>query len=211
MKRAREPFHAVRIVAETAFAAVFAVVLFSGKMQIWLLLFAAGVLCSVFFGRLFCSWACPMGTLFRPIGWLYAKWRVTRLKTPRFFTMPAVRYALLAGFLAAMLVTQRLGLGLPLLAVLTGISVLVTLLCEEAFWHNAVCPFGTILSLTSRASRKNVRIDEERCTACGKCQRVCPSHAIDTLGTGKRRIRKHDCLACRGCEPECSVEAIAYR
>jgi len=90
-----------------------------------------------------------MNTLFRPIGWLYGKLGIKRIAVPRFAKFPLVRFFFLALFFAMVITTKRMGLELPHLAIIVAVSVLVTLLFEEALWHNHICPYGTILHLTS--------------------------------------------------------------
>lgn len=201
----------LRIVVEIGLLAGFGLLVFLGRIQLWLAVFAIGVILSLLFSRWYCGWACPMSTLFRPINWLYARLRLTRLKSPRFLQKPAARYLFVAALIGTMVLTKRMGLNLPLLVIVTGVAVLVTLVFEEAFWHNCICPYGTILHLAARPAGHSVKIDEAACIGCGKCQKVCPAAAIDTVEAKKRRIRKTDCLTCYTCVPECPKDAIAYQ
>jgi polyferredoxin len=196
-----------RVLFLVAFIMMFAV----GKAQGWLIAFGLGTVLSLVFSRLYCGWVCPMNTLFRPIEWLYRKTGWRRLETPKILLKPAVRYGFLVLVLGTMLVLRRLGHDLPVPAILTGLAVLVTLFFEESFWHNTICPYGTILNLSSRKAVRSVKIAEDDCIACGKCQKVCPVLAIATLDTGKRRISKPDCLSCHSCEVVCPTKAIGYR
>lgn len=211
ISQSKKWMYGLRVLIEILFLVAFGLLFYLGKIQLWLAIFGAGIVLSLLFSRLYCGWMCPMKTLFRPINWLYARLRIKRMKSPRFFHMPVMRYLFLAVFIVSMLATKRMGMDIPLLVIITGVSVLVTLVFEEAFWHNCICPYGTILHLTARPAPKSVKIDEATCISCGKCQKVCPAATIDTLETKKRRIRKVDCLACYTCVLECPTEAIAYR
>ena len=203
--------HTLRIIVEIAFLAIFGFLFFRGSIQLWLAVLAAGALLSLVFGRIYCGWICPMNTLFRPITWIRKKLNIKPLKTPGFIKHPSVRIVSVALFFATMLITKRIGVELPLPAIITGLSLLVVLFFEEALWHNSICPYGIIFSFTSRPAKKGMVIDEATCISCGKCQKVCPSNAIDTLDTKKRRIRKPDCLVCHSCAEVCSAGAIKYR
>ncbi len=200
-----------RAIIEILFLGLFAFLVYIHKVQMWLPVFAVGIVLSLLFSRFYCGWMCQMNTLFRPINWVYGKLGIKRLKTPGFFKYKAVRYLILALMLGSMVLTMRLKLKINLLLYITIASVAVTLIFEESFWHSHVCPYGTILSLSSRPSKFSVKIDEEKCTACGLCQKVCPSESILTLDTKKRRITKNSCLTCFKCQEVCLSDAISYR
>lgn len=200
----------VRVLIQVAFFALFIILILKGRLQLWFAIFAVGVVLSPLLGRLYCGWACPMHTVFRPISWFYKKTGINRIKTPSFMKHRVVRFIPLVAFVAVMVLTKRLGMPLPVLAILTVLSVIVSLFFEEAFWHNVLCPFGTILSVTAIPSVKNYRIDEASCINCGKCQKVCPVHAIDTLESKKRSIRTQDCISCGNCPPACPTTSITY-
>jgi len=202
----------LRIVTQLVFLALFALLFAKGRIQLWLAVFGSGALLSLVFSRFYCGWICPMNTLFRPVAWLYGKLGIKRIKTPGFLKHPALRYAFVALFVGSMLVTKKMGIELPLLAIVTGIAVFVTLFFEEALWHNHVCPYGTILNISSRKAVKSEKIDEAACISCGKCRKVCPVNCIDIVAdTKKMRIRTPDCLTCHACEAECPTGAISYR
>jgi polyferredoxin len=208
MKRRSSRAHIVRILTELAFLVLFGFLFLKGSIQLWLGVFVGGAILSVFFSRLFCGWICPMNTVFRPITWLRARLGIRALKTPGFLTHPAVRYIFLGLFLASMALTKKLGIDLHMPALVFILSIPVVLLFEEALWHNIVCPYGTILSISSRKASTHYRVDGKKCVSCGKCQPVCPVHSIDSLETGKRFIRKADCITCGACAKACPTKAI---
>jgi len=64
---------------------------------------------------------------------------------------------------------------------------------------------------------------EERCTACGACERICPTNVIQVMpakqvvwvkcsshdkGKVVNKICKTGCIACKKCEKECPFDAI---
>lgn len=82
-----------------------------------------------------------------------------------------------------------------------------------------VCPFGAI----SMGEDDLPIIDEEKCTACGKCVEACPNKLFSladitkkyvvqckSLDMGKKvmEVCKVGCIACRKCERVCPVQAI---
>ena len=193
----------LRTITGVAALAVFVILFLNHKMQMWLIIFAASAILSTLLGRFYCSWICPMHTIFRPIGWLYTKLKIKRFKTPKFIKNGALRIIILVLVIALMVLTKKIGLKINAILYITLFSVILTLFFEENMWHRHLCPFGTILSLTSRKSKYRLEISEDACISCGKCQRVCPSQSIITLENKKRKNIKHECLLCGKCIPVC--------
>ncbi|MHC4669478.1 MAG: 4Fe-4S binding protein, partial [Planctomycetota bacterium] len=55
-------------------------------------------------------------------------------------------------------------------------------------------------------------IDTDVCTACGKCAKVCPFHAITVdKEAGLAKVVEALCQGCGTCGPECKFEAITLR
>ena len=71
---------ALIVIVEIIFLALFFFLLKNKDLQRWFLIFEIGLLGTLFLGRVYCGWVCPMETLFRPINWLYSKLRLKRLK-----------------------------------------------------------------------------------------------------------------------------------
>ncbi|MBN2657131.1 MAG: 4Fe-4S binding protein [Spirochaetales bacterium] len=196
----------VRWIWEIAALILFFGLTVAGKLQLWFAIFMLGVLISVFAGRFYCGWICPMNTIFRPLSWFYGKLKIKRLKSPKFLSGNGFRYFILILFLALMIFVRILHVKMNILLYLTMLSVLVSLVFEEAFWHRKICPFGTILSLTSRKAKVAMNIDESGCIGCGACQKKCPSDSIITKEDGKRYNLKHECLMCYQCIDACPTK-----
>lgn len=52
-----------------------------------------------------------------------------------------------------------------------------------------------------------VKVDKEKCTACGACKDVCPVDAIEVGETAV--INEETCIDCGTCVDECPVQAIS--
>ena len=66
MKKKSSGIYTLRIIIEIVFLGLFEILFFRGSIQLWLAVFVAGALLSLFFGRIYCGYICPMNTLFRP-------------------------------------------------------------------------------------------------------------------------------------------------
>ena len=58
-----------------------------------------------------------------------------------------------------------------------------------------------------------MRIDEDRCTACGTCAAVCPTGAVHTAWEGESYIlsfKPSACTNCSLCQDACGEDAIAF-
>lgn len=72
---------------------------------------------------------------------------------------------------------------------------------------NTICPVGTVLGFLSRYSLLGIRIDKDKCNACGLCSRQCKSSCIN----GKEHSVDYSrCVACMDCVGTCAHGAISY-
>ena len=53
-----------------------------------------------------------------------------------------------------------------------------------------------------------IQIDEDKCKACGLCQKSCPVSAIEGEGREKRTINQDKCIKCTTCIKACPFHAI---
>jgi ferredoxin-type protein NapH len=203
----------LRTVSQTIFLALFLFFVLQGKSQLWLLVFAvSGLGLSLFFGRFYCGWICPMGTVLRGQSRLMKKLNIKR-REPSQRTLNRVwpRLVFLVLLAATMVVMQRSGRKLPVLLYLTLAAPVVSLFFHESLWHRQICPLGAMLAVTGRFSRRRMRIETEPCIGCGACERVCPSRAITREEDGKKRtILARECLECGLCQKACPVSVIYW-
>lgn len=55
----------------------------------------------------------------------------------------------------------------------------------------------------------SIRIDQEKCIGCGKCEKVCPGSLI-ALEYNRAQIKyPRDCWGCAACVKECPIGAIS--
>jgi len=64
------------------------------------------------------------------------------------------------------------------------------------------CPAGVCKDLFE------FRIDAEKCTACGKCRKVCPVEAVNGEKKVPHKITQEKCIKCGACYDACPFDAI---
>ena len=76
---------------------------------------------------------------------------------------------------------------------------------------------GRKLTLTALQSHpelaKNMQVsfpecDQEKCTTCGECVEMCPTHAADIVGGGRMTVEPTYCVGCGLCVEVCSAHAL---
>lgn len=199
----------LQIISQLVFLVLFTVLVITGQVQLWMGILVGGLILSIFLGRLYCGWACPINTLMRAVTWIKRKLKIKSFKTPKFLKRAWVRYTFLGLFIAVFAFVIITGKQLPVLPGLLVIGVVLTLFFPEELWHRYLCPYGTLFSLVSARSLLSVKIDEKSCTNCGICKRVCPAVAINDEGA-KHKIEKKACLVCMECERVCKENSIKY-
>ena len=209
-KKSSKNLDQIRIITQLLFLAVFIMLFLTKRMQLWIFIFGAGVLTSIFFSRFYCGWICPIGTIMRAQSWVYKVLHLKRFKTPRLMKSPVFKWAVLIAFVVLMLLTKMIHLKINIILYVVAAGVLVSLLFEEELWHKYLCPYGAILNITSRKAPLKLRVDESKCISCGLCQKVCINNCISTLENQKRAVESKDCIMCHKCQVVCPTGAIRY-
>lgn len=187
----------------------FLVLLFLGKVQIWMFVFVANLLLSTYFGRFYCGYMCPINTGMEVIDDHASKKKRKRKPTPEIFKKPVIRYGILLLFLATMVFVFRTGKKLPVLPVLFGLGLIITVFYRPEFWHRYLCPYGSLLSIFSRFNKKTYKVYNEDCIKCGLCVKVCSADAyIWESKDDYPQIIQNECLQCGKCVDACTKDAI---
>ena len=93
----------------------FILLIFKGRVQLWMLIFASSTLLTLLFSRFYCGWICPINTVIRPISWVKRRLRVKRQKMPTWIEGDIPRNIVLVLFLATMAFVFKTGKKLPIL------------------------------------------------------------------------------------------------
>ena len=174
------------------------------------------------FGRAFCGWACPFGSLQDLLGGdLGKRKRKLRPFTYSKFAMLLIVVVLAwvtvetvfckfcpAGSLFAAIPTPffypslRVGFFFYVHMATLMLTVVMVLIFSR-FWCRYLCPLGTI-GVFNKLSVLTVSLDSAKCTECLRCLAVCPMglDKLSDIGSSS------DCILCGRCVDACSTDAL---
>ncbi|MBO4511466.1 MAG: 4Fe-4S binding protein, partial [Victivallales bacterium] len=95
------------------------------------------------------------------------------------------------------------GVELVLLLLVAGAA----LVWGQKIWCHTLCPLGALYGLLGAKRLLKVRVEESKCTHCGKCAAVC------SMGTAPGRESLADnmlCTNCGDCIDVCKEGAISF-
>lgn len=190
------------------------------------ILFLVFVLTAFLLRKAFCSWICPVGFLSESLARLGQKLFKRNFRPHRAvdLVLRGLKYLLLGFFLWAIfgmsagalrafiespynrvsdvkmyLFFARIGeVAAIVLVVLAVLSVFV-----QGAWCRYLCPYGALLGFFSWRSPVRIARDDETCTECGICDRVCMAR----LPVSRRKeITSVECTGCLDCVAACPVK-----
>lgn len=150
------------------------------------LFFALPLAFSLFFGRAFCAAVCPLGALqdlfaLRPVqtpAWLE---KTLRIIPYAWFGLVVLLVTTKSAFLICRfdpfigIFRMQAGFNMVLFGLLfSGLGIFIA-----RPYCRFLCPYGLILSWTSRLSRRNITISPQECVQCRLCEHSCPFGAIN--------------------------------
>ena len=176
--------------------------------------------------KVFCGWFCPVGTISEWLWRIGQKWFGRNFMFPRWLdiTLRSLKYILMVFFVFAVLVYTvpniRLFLesrywkvsDIKMLHFFTKMSLLTAIvlmllaigsLFIRNFWCRYLCPYGALMGLFALASPTRVERNEQKCTNCALCSKVCPAYLpVDK----KPAILSAECTGCMQCTTVCPVK-----
>jgi polyferredoxin len=194
------------------------------------LVFAGLFLSSLFAGRLFCGWACPMGGLqeltFRLRGRRVRRHRIRWIKYLIWgpWLLLLVFFILQAGGLHraefpymtwhGISVTDLQGL--IILLVVAGIFLLLAVTIGRRAGCHALCWIAPFM-VVGRSIRNllawpalRLKAEQRRCTRCGSCTQACPMSIEVTELVQAGSLETQDCILCGTCADTCPRGVIRY-
>lgn len=198
-----------------------------GTLTAWLIV-------TLLLGRVYCSTACPLGTMQDIAGWLAR--RLQRSSKGTYSYLPGnnwIRYLTLlliaVGLTGDDMLTSALVDPTQLFCLTAGAAgtnfsdafvytmagvvaaLAVTVAVLYLAWRsgrtfcNTVCPVGTALGTVSRVSLYHFEINPDLCVNCGECERVCKASCVNAE---LHVIDTSRCVMCVDCAASCPVNAI---
>lgn len=174
--------------------------------------------------KVICGWACPFGALQEIIYSFPILRKIKQLKLPFILTntIRTLLFLVMLLFLFGIIGGRKgfviyhyinpfnlFNLDFDSISIL--ITVIFVLMIAFVFYRpfcQLICPFGLASWVAERFSLCRVIINEEKCTECGACIKVCP------LDAAKDRVERKtfpaDCFSCARCLNVCPVDAIHY-
>lgn len=68
-----------------------------------------------------------------------------------------------------------------------------------------LCPLGAFYALFQKVSVLRLKLDEEKCVSCGKCEKTCPMDVAVT-----RDPNSAECIRCGACVRACPAGALRF-
>lgn len=193
------------------FLGVYIFLMASGKNMLWFGLFGITLILAVFFGRIYCGYICPMNTLMIPTDWISKKMKIKTDKTPKWLSSGKLGWISLIASIALMIFSKRvLQKNIPVLIIWIIVAILVTLRYKPHVFHNLICPFGVLQKTFGRFAIFSERVEQSKCIGCKKCEKVCPSVAIEVKSDKKAEIETSLCFQCTNCIQVCPTDCIKY-
>ncbi|GMU85555.1 MAG: hypothetical protein AMXMBFR48_07970 [Ignavibacteriales bacterium] len=207
----------------------------SGKVNMihpsGLFIFIAIIAVSVYAGKSFCSWLCPIGTISEMIAEFGEKITGRRIIIPKWLDWPlrSLKYLLLGFFLWAIIPMSvmhlQVFLNSPYNKVAdiklynffvqistTGFVIILLLFIFSTFirgfWCRYLCPYGALLGVTGLFSPVKITRNSKSCIDCGLCAKACPSAIkVDKV----TRVFSDECTMCLSCVDICPVKDTLYQ
>lgn len=216
------PFGAVESFFTLIFKGVFLQRIFTSSFILLGVFFIA----SLFLGRVFCGYFCPLGAIQEWLRFVGKKIGIKKDieipgKLDKYF-----RYAKYIILFAVIYFSFYLGdlifrnydpynalmhLGIEFEEKIIGYGILALVLVGALFsknlWCRYFCPLGAFFGILKKFSFLKIKRDAKTCIVCGVCDMSCPANLkIETVSI----INDADCISCGKCVDNCPKNSLNY-
>lgn len=181
---------------------------------------AASLVLTLFYGRVFCGWACPLGSVVDGLDFvLRRRPRAAKWRTLKYHLLIVIASLAAGGFAvawlfdplnwAARIIALPLGAHAEISAgatLLATLALLETLVGRRGFCR-VLCPLGALLGALTAVTGYRFKV-AKTCTQCGTCVERCRMVALANTPPKQRRA---ECIHCRECDTACPAQAISFR
>ncbi len=199
-----------------------------GAVNAGVVFFAAAILLTAVFGRLFCGWACHLVALQDLTRWLLLKVgiRPKPLRSRSLSWVPMIAFVYMFLWPAAYRLWIGDLLGVESVELTTtrfwdtfpgwGVAILTFFVCGFAIIYflgakgfcTYGCPYGAIFGLADRLAPMRIRVTDA-CRGCGHCTAMCSSNVrvheeVRTFGM----VVDSGCMKCMDCVSVCPNDAL---
>jgi ferredoxin-type protein NapH len=203
---------------------------FRGVLAGSVMLFAIMFLSSLFIGRLWCSWICPMAGL-SEIGMTINSNNVAviKLRTLRYSIFAIWFSVLVCGFIFAggikevnplYLTESGISVDQPIKYVIyygvLAIFFALTLIlgkrgaCHAICWMSPFLVVGTKIGRVLHAPQLLIKTEVKKCIDCKKCDKKCPMSILVSSDVKSGHIKSFDCILCGECIDACPKKVLDY-
>lgn len=192
------------------FFGLFLFLVLNGKMVLWLAIFGLSLVLSLFWGRIYCGYVCPMNTLMIPTEKISVKLKLQTKKVPGILKTNWLPWVVLFLMIAITAIFKKtMSKDLRVLLGLLVLSVVFTLRYKQYVFHNHICPFGMLQKWFGKNAKRSHRVDVANCIGCKICEKTCPTGAILVEQDNKKAVIDIAyCLQCGNCTEVCPQKTI---
>lgn len=179
------------------------------------------VLAAVFlFGRrVICGWSCPCVGVRETVGFAFRD-RTVRGKWA--WRLRHTKWLFFVFYVGVMVVTQYppnswtvsfAGLFYLVIALSYFGTFFIAPITGNRFYCRYLCPYGATFGLLNHAGFYGIRMDQDKCNDCRRCEQVCDM-GIPVWEQGKQHghiTGIEDCMGCGRCVVSCPTDALEIR
>ena len=175
------------------------------------------------FGKYYCGWICPKGAIQEL---LYREKYGIKVHPTVDRVLKYFKYVVLLALIVVPLVwqfplMQHIGPfkvifnldGSTFLVIFLAIVLLTSIFIERPFCRY-FCPIGALLGLINKIAPFKIRGSGiNSCSACGMCDRACPTAALysrNSKGLNKCGFQESECIVCLECTKSCRRTVLKY-